>query len=105
MPECKKKNNRSESESESEDLRGYATYADRMYHNSESFLYRYRWWVILVLICLLSYYLYARKSADGASSRITGNTNVQPKLSNELNIASPGANNLDTVVKKLFKLL
>ena len=79
---------------------------DRMYHDSESFLYRNRWWIVLILAVLLAYYLLTRK-CDGTSSSTStsffGPQVASPKLG-DLNVASPPAVPLNTEGKQLFRL-
>ncbi len=45
--------------------------ADRMYHDCETFLFRYRWWIVLVLAILLAYYLYTRKCEPGETASMS----------------------------------
>lgn len=96
MPHCKdkKKNNATNSSAES------STTVDRMYHDSETFLHRYRWWIVLILACMLGYYLYTRKCETEAS----GLTEIsQPKLVGDLNLGDP-TDVLNTEGRKLFRL-
>lgn len=94
MPQCKdkKKNNTTNSGST----------VDRMYHDSETFLYRYRWWIVLVLACMLAYYLYTRKcETSGFLSLPEAQT---PKLAaTDLNLGEPTAI-LNTEGRRLFRL-
>src|SRR5579872_7096660 len=77
--------------------------ADRMYHDSETFLYRYRGWIILILAVLLIAYLLTRKCEPGLltdlSSSATGTVQA-PKLTNELNIAEPATVAVNTEARK-----
>lgn len=85
---------------------------ERTYHNSESFLYRYRWWIVLILALLLGYYLYAKRQ-ETVGEQTTTTTTARPiethggtinsKLGT-LNIASPAPVNLPTEDRKLFRL-
>ena len=82
---------------------------DRMYHDSESFLYRNRWWIVLILAVLLAYYLLTRK-CDGSNSSSSTSTNLfgpevaSPKIGGgELRLASPAVP-FGTEGRKLFKL-
>lgn len=90
---------------------------DRMYHSSESFLYRYRWWIVLILAILLGYYLCTKRcetTGTLAASEtpvavtqpseplaVTGGMNVS--RFNSLNIASPAVN-FPTEGRNLFRL-
>jgi hypothetical protein len=91
MSSCKDKNNKSENEST----------LDRYRHGTESFLYRYRWWVVLVLALLLAYYLYTKKS--GTSGLMSDASSSQGIINQgELNVAPPAQ--LGTEVRKFLRL-
>lgn len=98
MPQCKdkKKNNATKSGSES------SSTVDRMYHDSETFLYRYRWWIVLVLACMLAYYLYTRKCETGSASQLP-EAQVPKLAADDLNLGEP-TSVLNTEGRKLFRL-
>ena len=80
---------------------------DRMYHDSETFLYRNRWWIVLILAVFLAYYLLTRK-CDGTSSSVStglfGPQVAAPKIGEgELRLAEPPVP-LNTEGRKLFRL-
>ena len=81
------------------------TAVDRLYHDSETFLYRYRWWIVLVLACMLAYYLYARKCTEsGSDSGLSFFQSNTPKLAaNDLNLGEPTLA-LNTDARRLFRL-
>jgi hypothetical protein len=80
---------------------------DRMYHDSESFLYRNRWWIVLILAVLLAYYLLTRKcdgTGSSASTSLFGPQVASPKIGEgELRLASPAVPQ-GTEIRKLFRL-
>jgi hypothetical protein len=80
---------------------------DKMYHDSESFLYKNRWWIVLILAILLAYYLLTKKcdgSNSNSSSGLFGPQVVSPKIGGgELRLASPAVP-LDTEGRNLFRL-
>lgn len=63
--------------------------ADRMYHNTEHFLYKYRWLIVLILAILLAWYIYCHKKELGANASALTNTVV---TSLGYQQANPGAN-------------
>jgi len=77
---------------------------DRMYHDSEAFLYRYRWWIVLILVLLLAWYLYTKRSDIGKMyTDVTASSN--PRLgSTELNIGTPTTTGINTDARNLFRL-
>lgn len=99
MSSCKDKKNNIKAEAEESSMGT----VDRYYHNTESFLYRYRWWVVLVLAILLAYYLYTKNesSVDTAVG-----TPSAPGLigQNELNVGAPVELGVPTEQRKLFNL-
>ncbi|VBB18517.1 hypothetical protein YASMINEVIRUS_980 [Yasminevirus sp. GU-2018] len=102
MPCKDKKNNKPEEETNSEST------VDRIYHDSETFLFRYRWWIVLFLAVLLGYYLYSKRTEKTGSGESTGASSDLavggPKLGpNELNIGEPSSQ-LNTEARKLFRL-
>ena len=57
-------NNQYDAEAEAEEKQLEMVRAsDRVYHTTENFMYRYRWWIVLVLAILLGLYL-VMKSAN-----------------------------------------
>jgi hypothetical protein len=86
----------------------------RVYRECESFLYRYRWWIVLILAVLLAWYLYTRRcdKGEGAMPAMveepapalpqTGGA-FGPKLGNNLNFGDP-VNNINTEGRRLFGL-
>lgn len=71
---------------------------DRATHDSGSFFYKYRWWIVLVLAILLGYFLYSKRHDLGITT-----TNNLPRLTNsELNIAEAPTNMFDTEGRKLL---
>lgn len=97
MPCHYKKNNNAEEDQELVPERERLT-LKKAYNKTESFLYRNRWWIVLILAVLLAYYLYSQRveaSLQTATPRI---------LSNELNVASPQEGGFDTVTRTLFRL-
>lgn len=77
---------------------------DKMYHDSESFLYRNRWWIVLILAILLAWYLVTRKCDGNGSSSLLGPQVASPKIGgSELILASPPVP-LGTEGRKLFRL-
>lgn len=93
----------------SKNMNGTQVRADRMYHDCETFLYRNRWWIVLVLAILLAYYLYTRKCETGETSaaipsQSTTVTDMNtPKLGGALNYGEP-VSSLNTEGRNLFKL-
>ncbi len=80
---------------------------DRYYHDTESFLYRYRWWVVLVLAILLAYYLYCKKSEGTATTSPATSVGVSTGSKGvlgqgDLNLASPPIG--DTTTRQLFRM-
>lgn len=78
---------------------------DRYYHDTESFLYRYRWWVVLVLALLLGWYLYCKKPEGTTTSSTTSVTTQSRGVlgPDDLNVASPVQVG-GTDMRKLFKM-
>ena len=82
---------------------------DRMYHDSETFLYRYRWWIVLLLAVLLAYYLYTRRCETETIVSPVGERTVmvtggpEPMLGGALNFGDP-ISNINTEGRKLFRL-
>jgi hypothetical protein len=79
---------------------------DRYYHDTESFLYRYRWWVVLVLALLLGWYLYCKKPEGGSGTASTSSMTTQSRGvlgPNDLVVASPASIG-GTDMRRLFKL-
>jgi hypothetical protein len=108
MSSCKDKKNNSKNPD------GSYVRTDRMYHDCETFLYRYRWWIVLILAILLAYYLYTRKCETGETSSTTTVTTATtpapvvtdvtgPKLGGALNYTEPHTS-LNTEGRSLFKL-
>lgn len=102
MPCRDKRNNKPEENVENESVGGSST-MDRIYHDSETFLYRYRWWIVLVLAILLGYHLYCKKSVGSKSA--SGSSSVgEPRLGKaDLNLAEP-TNDFNTEARNLFRL-
>lgn len=81
-------------------------FLDRQYHNSETFLYRHRWGIVLLLVVLLAYYLYVKSESNSISLQFPLRNPIifEPKLgSNDLNLGNPSMN-VDTDIKQLFRL-
>src|SRR5271169_1711641 len=99
MSACKDKKNNKENEST----------LDRYYHDSESFLWRHKWWVVAVLAILVIVYFYKNhdSTSTGASSGMTtgatGATGTQGVIRpNELNVGAPAT--LDTDERTFLRL-
>lgn len=72
--------------------------------SSESFLYKYRWWVVLVLACLLAYYLYTRRVPVGSRANIFVSSEPgSATLSGLLSAApAPTVTDLNPEIRALF---
>ena len=72
---------------------------------SENALYKYRWWIVLVLVIMLVYYLYARKIED--TTGISLGTSIFPSKPilgpNDLVMPEPVVS-LNTEGRQLFRL-
>lgn len=74
---------------------------DRISHASETFLHKYRWWIVLVLAVLLALYLYSKRTELGIDMYPT----KQPVLDGTvLNIGTPAQINIGTETRTLFRL-
>jgi hypothetical protein len=100
--QIKKRNNDIEIEMPNQETRreNVKQALDRYYHDSENFLWKYRWWIVLILLILLVVYIYSKRSGSSGS---TGSTSTSgqagPQLQQgELAIGSP------ETVKALFNL-
>jgi hypothetical protein len=82
------------------DAQNVAKSMDRAYHDSENFLYKYRWGIVLILAMLLFLYLYTKNhnlskelGLPDIGASITGATNAITQAArlekNTLDIASP----------------
>lgn len=89
-------NHKKETETESESL----GFFDRMYHNTTSFMQKYRWWLITVLVLVLVAYIYSKRTELGISNLLT--TSKPVIAQHELNIGDLPS--FDSDAKKLFKL-
>jgi hypothetical protein len=74
-----------------------------MVQNTEpSMLYKYRWWIVLVVALLLAWYLYSKRE------EISYTMNNKPKYAQiggaELNLGMPSTVNIDTEGRNLFRL-
>jgi hypothetical protein len=81
---------------------------DKMYHDTETFLYIYRWWIILVLTCMLAYYIHMRKCDTRFESGFgSGIENVMPEgrklLVTDLALGDPAVG-MNTAARSFFKL-
>lgn len=95
---------------------------DRMYNNSQSFLYRYRWWIVLILAILLGIYLFTRRQETVVESpNVLNTSNKAPTIPSAeststtkstwygmpggaFNFASPAPPDLPTETRQLFRL-
>lgn len=73
---------------------------DRLKHDSGSFFYKYRWWIVLVLAILLAYFLYNKRTELGIMS-----SDANPRITaTELKIGTPTVVDMNTDVRNLFRL-
>lgn len=75
---------------------------DRISHDSETFLHKYRWWIVIVLAVLLAVYLYSKRTELG----IMDMTSTKKPIvgTTELNIATPSVINVGTETRNLFRI-
>ena len=50
------------------------------YHETESFIYVYRWWIVLVLASFVLVYYYTKSKCGGESDDINIYDTISPKL-------------------------
>ena len=83
---------------------------DKIYHDSETFLYKYRWWIILVLAILLGVYLWSKRSEPTVTQTTetvttTTGTDIVPRLgATDLNIGEPAPPDFNTEGRRLFRI-
>ncbi len=66
----------------------------RQYRGEHGLVWRWRWWIILVILCLVLYYVYTRPGSMGLSL-----TQLSPKIGpNEIDIRT------DKAVQEIQKL-
>lgn len=73
---------------------------DRISHDSDSFFYKYRWCIVLILAILLAYYLYTKRWELGIMPNTT--TKLPAIGATELNISPPAVINVNTEGRNMF---
>ena len=71
---------------------------------AETLFYKYRWWIVIILACLLLYFLYARKCEEGSDDSVQNVRWIDPQLTNSFdNIGQIYNDPHNTDIRRLFK--